>query len=940
MISSDNKHYKSVLRFWRAIEIFHLPDLPKPKRDDRRIFTELYPDKTLPWNEPDFQSRKHGKRWQHTLYFCPVEKQHVITLIDKYVKGAGIDFQEPLPGKTCLSSLVLGEYGNLPERSYVRASFIYGLKIVKNNEPLEKVNDYLKNVQKDYLLRFHVNPANENKSYEYEKDEVNESQEEDSDEYGEDEVDEYEEDDTMEEEIPMVTPVDWKELENEYDDLKKTIPDLINEPLRILCVSELVSEDKEPEAVFLNSFYISDLNMLIKQVAENDIGSPLKRYLSRNIDLKKRFDFQNKSYILQGFNPALQSPGRWPSNPEYGLYSAQQAAVNLTLADLTNNTDLIGINGPPGTGKTTLLREIVSDIVVTRAKRILEYSNEKLFPKKAKKIADYTWYYEINEAISGNDGIIVASNNNKAVENISLELPLVKNIDIKSFSNAAYFPHYANKILPGKSSWGLLSAALGNSENRYLFSTRFGSSDGFVSYLKELAENEEANKLTREFDLVAADLHQLLKEYEEFREIATSYHEAVMKKLFPKTVKKSVRPGTYRRFATILSEKYQIKSPDLIDEGFENLTIDQIHRLTPYSSEYVNKLRSDIFLKSLELHACTIKVNARYFRSNLNTFLDMLAGRHAEFIDQTIARNLWNSFFFCVPVMSTTLASVERLFAKPGKQSIGWLLLDEAGQATPQSACGAIWRAKRSILIGDTLQIPPVVTIPKALAKLLQVKSGVKDDSWSPVYHSAQFLADRATNYGTYINVNDNNIWTGLPLRAHRRCNEPMFSIANEIAYNGQMVKVTEDEKADLVNSCWIDIAGKSINGHIINEEINILRDRINKIRRSGYRDIIYVISPFRVVGNYCAEIFKDGDKVSCGTIHTFQGREADVVFIVLGGDPSNTGARKWASEAPNLLNVAITRAKKRLYVIGNSKLWGSCNYFKHLAKNLPLIQY
>ncbi len=68
--------------------------------------------------------------------------------------------------------------------------------------------------------------------------------------------------------------------------------------------------------------------------------------------------------------------------------------------------------------------------------------------------------------------------------------------------------------------------------------------------------------------------------------------------------------------------------------------------------------------------------------------------------------------------------------------------------------------------------------------------------------------------------------------------------------------------------------------------------------------------------------------KKRIGTVHTFQGKESEVVFFVLGCDAEQTGAIDWAAAAPNLLNVAVTRAKSYLYVIGDRDLWGSRQYF------------
>lgn len=72
------------------------------------------------------------------------------------------------------------------------------------------------------------------------------------------------------------------------------------------------------------------------------------------------------------------------------------------------------------------------------------------------------------------------------------------------------------------------------------------------------------------------------------------------------------------------------------------------------------------------------------------------------------------------------------------------------------------------------------------------------------------------------------------------------------------------------------------------------------------------------------------------GTVHTMQGKEADVVVLVLGTNPDQISARRWAAARPNLLNVAVSRARRRLYVVGNRKSWESLNYFSTLAASLP----
>jgi superfamily I DNA and/or RNA helicase len=903
-MTKDNSHNISVLRFWRAIEAFNLPDLPEPKKKDKRRFTFLGDNEPFPWEYIPTFNRTDKKKWKHTVYFGCMKKQRVMDVIRKEVADREEQI-EPLTGSTWLSAIVVDEKGCLYDKIYTRAAFSYAVKMLRANITLDKVREELDLAFSEFSIRFQIEQVEEG----------------------------------VEKEI--ITPFTWKQIENEINDLAK-ITSVFSGNSDILCVSEPIAAATEPEAPFLNSFYSNDLSKLIDLVNDNaGIGEPLTDYLKMNIPEDKRYDMQRQGIIIQCLHPEYQSASRWPTDPKHGLHSAQQAALYTSLNRLQNHSGLLGINGPPGTGKTTLLREVVADVVLKRAERLVAAGVDKLFSRQTVTVGE-NLYYKIIPGVFANDGILISSNNNTAVENISKELPQSKSIDNETFSHADYFLKTAMNMREEddeENVWGVLSAVLGNSSNCKNFRYNFLNKAKFGDELYSL-DNEEAKKYFKEeFRKASLELKELLAEFNTFRNIASAYHEGILALCLPEADFKRLDENKLSNLKSQLINTYKISPENIIDRNVLNMKMEDIHRLVPYSSALVNKLRSNIFLKSLELQEYAVKANARQFKANIEMFLNMLIGKNTALISESAAQNLLDTFFFCVPVISSALASIERFLKKFGQNAVGWLLLDEAGQATPQSACGAIWRSQRCIIIGDTLQVMPVVTMSELLGKVLQQNYKIEEPYWSPLYSSAQLLADRTTPFGTEVESKNGKIWTGIPLRAHRRCAEPMFSIANHIAYNGQMVKVTKDGPLDtcLGKSAWIDVRGVRKQGHVIEEEIDVLRERMNFLHKEQEQKSVYIISPFKSIALECQNIFDD---VECGTIHKFQGKEADIVFIVLGSDPDMSRAREWVSQAPNMLNVAVTRAKKYAYIIGNRELWGKQPYFDHLAAKLPVLEY
>ena len=409
-------------------------------------------------------------------------------------------------------------------------------------------------------------------------------------------------------------------------------------------------------------------------------------------------------------------------------------------------------------------------------------------------------------------------------------------------------------------------------------------------------------------------------------------------------------------------QKYPDLSPpiSLDDIETENVQKSGLWHAKAYAAQ-----RSALFRKALELHEAwllAVSVSGGGFGSNLFVLSDFLSGNWDG--DDEAKKILWQSLFMIVPVVSCTFASFAHQFESLGSKSIGWLFIDEAGQAVPQAAVGALLRAKRAVVIGDPLQIEPVFTVPKRLiAEFAKHSLYTAQGAYSPDVVSAQVLADRANKYGANTSTQaEENIWIGSPLRVHRRCIDPMFSVSNAIAYENRMIfglseRLPKGDKPSYFGpSSWIDLSGKASGLQAVPEQLDFVAKQIvTSYVQLGKLPDLFIISPFKIMKSELAKRLnkpylwssfnasKPKDLASwisarIGTVHTFQGKERDTVIMVLGADQEKLSSARWAASKPNLLNVAVTRAKWRIYIVGDRALWGKLPYFQNLAKSLPVV--
>nr|AMK59640.1 hypothetical protein [uncultured bacterium UPO78] len=370
---------------------------------------------------------------------------------------------------------------------------------------------------------------------------------------------------------------------------------------------------------------------------------------------------------------------------------------------------------------------------------------------------------------------------------------------------------------------------------------------------------------------------------------------------------------------------------------------DAIELAEPWSVPGWRRARSKVFLEALRLHKTLFELEPEKMWTNLNHAVSLLKGNRYNGVPAGATRSVWATLFMVVPAMSSTFSSFQRCFSTLGASEIGWLLVDEAGQATPQAAVGALWRSRRAVMVGDPLQLEPINKVPVAALEHMRNAYNVASH-WMPSSLSAQRLADEANPIGRQLGPEGEKVWVGLPLVVHRRCDRPMFETANRIAYDGAMVYGTIAPDPDTLSSLpsgWLDVRGDSEGNWVPAEGkvLDILLAYLTDLEGVSAASIS-VITPFTDVKQGIGNKFRRRGGGAGGTIHTMQGKEAEIVVLVLGGnaDPNSTGARDWVVAKPNMLNVAATRGKRRFYVIGDRASWASRRYFDVVMDLLPSL--
>ncbi|MFD7524648.1 AAA domain-containing protein [Paenibacillus chitinolyticus] len=175
-----------------------------------------------------------------------------------------------------------------------------------------------------------------------------------------------------------------------------------------------------------------------------------------------------------------------------GLYPINEKQWHIIEA--VQHHKLLSVNGPPGTGKSTLLKEIFADYMVQKAKGLMDIW-EKPWVKFTERRSELYSY-----PLTGTGrtySMVLTSTNNKAVDNIGLEL----------LNEVSYFQQFVKQKQGEKPYSGFFCARLGNATNKEAFIGEF-----VPAFLEGLERKKD-----QEFDYTVRQ--QFVKAHEELEYI-------------------------------------------------------------------------------------------------------------------------------------------------------------------------------------------------------------------------------------------------------------------------------------------------------------------------------------------------------------------------------------------------------------------------------------
>ena len=610
--------------------------------------------------------------------------------------------------------------------------------------------------------------------------------------------------------------------------------------------------------------HVAEKFYYLKELAE-EIGPPCDDGASILSKYYRDIDFIGTNSIMGFYLSRRDDLGKTPlPSPiifPFGLNKSQKKAVSCALSSRISI-----IEGPPGTGKTQTILNIIANLVL-----------------QGKTVA-------------------IAASNNSATDNI-LEKLAKNNFDffcapLGSGKNKEKFITNQSESYPDISSWRMPAEALANLKTAIAILT---------TELDEMLEVQ--NQI--------AQVRQESSELEQERKYFVSYLE--MKKAQSSPQKPKLK-GTHEDILNLWIEYENVAEKSRIQGLWFRIKKaffygwDSFSFLNQPAEQVIPTLQSlfyEIYKKELDDKRIYLekKLSGYHFEDkmqeiklkSIRLFKGYISACYRIDMPRTLFKkdDLYRSpeiFLKEYPVVLSTTHSIRNSLSK--KCMFDYIIIDEASQVDILTGALSFTNAKNAIIVGDLMQLPNVVT-PQDMQRSLKIEDKYNiENEYRYTRHSLLSSAS--------------SVWQKLPrtlLREHYRCHPQIIGFCNKKFYNNQLVIMTKDRSEQDVLKLYYTLPGNHARKHLNQRQLDVIKGEILP-ELAAPDDSTGIITPYRAQANALNNQEQTSDLES-DTVHKYQGREKENIIISTVDDKIGEFA-----DNPNLLNVAVSRAIRRLRVV------------------------
>lgn len=337
-----------------------------------------------------------------------------------------------------------------------------------------------------------------------------------------------------------------------------------------------------------------------------------------------------------------------------------------------------------------------------------------------------------------------------------------------------------------------------------------------------------------------------------------------------------------------------------------------------HAIETRTELIREFIAKGFDLRIKKLLIRNRHL---LKDFLKAIRARTSSRREKLFDQLSFQDLFDVLPIWLCKLSDLQQVLPLK-KHLFDVVIIDEATQCDVASCLPAIYRGTRTVIVGDPKQLRHVSFLSQSAQHSLQRKYGLEDFTELLDYRNRSILdmVDDAVQSQSQITF----------LNEHYRSLPDLIAFSNKHFYGNElkiMSVIPEDHSIDNIHH--IAVTGQrnkqgvnALEAEAILQDIQQMVDDETILPLKQHRTI-GILSPFRDQVDYLSsEVLKrfnsdhvENHNILCGTAHSFQGEERDVMFLsfCLDNESHSTGFNHF--DKPDIFNVSVTRAKSKVNV-------------------------